>query len=41
MLEAQSEIGGRTKTEKVGDREIDLGATMIHGIGPGDEQKLC
>lgn len=37
VLEANSRVGGRTITEKVGEREIDLGATMIHGIGPGDD----
>lgn len=41
ILEAQTEIGGRTKTVKVGEREVDIGATMIHGIGPGDQLNVC
>lgn len=39
VLEAQDRIGGRVRTESwFGDdgRAVDMGATFIHGFGPGN-----
>ena len=35
VLEANNRIGGRIKTVAIGDSTTDLGASWIHGIGPG------
>ena len=35
VLEANDRIGGRIKSEKIDNTVMDLGASWIHGIGPG------
>ena len=37
VLEGRDRIGGRIYTAPIGDNVIDLGASWIHGIGPGTE----
>ena len=34
-MEAKSRIGGRTYSVPLGEYRADLGASFIHGIGPG------
>ena len=35
LLEARDRLGGRTYTTDIGSDKIDIGASWIHGIGPG------
>ena len=35
VIEAQNRKGGRIHTIDLGDNKVDLGASWIHGIGPG------
>ena len=35
VLEAKDRIGGRVQTISIGDHLVDMGASWIHGIGPG------
>ena len=35
VIEAQERKGGRVYTTTLGDNKVDLGASWIHGIGPG------
>ena len=35
ILEARDRIGGRIHSVTMGENVIDLGASWIHGIGPG------
>lgn len=35
VLESRDRVGGRISTKKLGDGVIDIGASWIHGIGPG------
>ena len=35
VLEASGRLGGRINTEAMGANKVDLGASWIHGIGPG------
>ncbi len=35
VIEARDRLGGRIFTDTVGANKVDLGATWIHGIGPG------
>ncbi len=35
VLEARDRMGGRVDTKQMGDYKVDLGASWIHGIGPG------
>ena len=35
ILEAKGRVGGRVHSEKMGQHCVDMGASWIHGIGPG------
>jgi monoamine oxidase len=35
VLEARNRTGGRINTENMGANKVDMGASWIHGIGPG------
>ena len=35
ILEASARLGGRINTDTMGELKVDLGASWIHGIGPG------
>jgi polyamine oxidase len=35
VLEARNRIGGRINTDTMGTNKVDMGASWIHGIGPG------
>ena len=35
VLEARNRTGGRINTETMGSTKVDMGASWIHGIGPG------
>ena len=35
MLEARNRTGGRIFTDVMGSNKVDMGASWIHGIGPG------
>ena len=35
VLEARSRVGGRINTDTMGTTKVDMGASWIHGIGPG------
>jgi phytoene dehydrogenase-like protein len=35
ILEANGRVGGRVNTEKMGEHYVDMGASWIHGLGPG------
>jgi len=35
VLEARNRTGGRINTENMGTTKVDMGASWIHGIGPG------
>ena len=35
MLEARNRTGGRIFTDVMGPNKVDMGASWIHGIGPG------
>lgn len=37
ILEGRDRIGGRIHTTPMGDGVVDLGASWIHGLGPGTE----
>jgi monoamine oxidase len=35
IIEARDRLGGRVNTQDLGPYKVDLGASWIHGIGPG------
>ena len=35
VIEARDRLGGRVNTENLGSHWVDMGASWIHGIGPG------
>ncbi len=35
VLEARDRVGGRIETVDMGEYRVDMGASWIHGIGPG------
>jgi phytoene dehydrogenase-like protein len=35
VLEARDRTGGRIYTDVMGTTKVDMGASWIHGIGPG------
>jgi len=35
VLESRNRIGGRIDTQTMGTTKVDMGASWIHGIGPG------
>ncbi len=35
VIEARNRLGGRVNTENLGNHKVDMGASWIHGIGPG------
>lgn len=35
ILEARNRTGGRIFTDTMGSTKVDMGASWIHGIGPG------
>ncbi len=35
VIEARDRLGGRVNTEDMGAYKVDMGASWIHGIGPG------
>jgi len=35
VLEARNRTGGRISTDTMGTNKVDMGASWIHGIGPG------
>lgn len=35
VLEARNRTGGRINTDTMGTNKVDMGASWIHGIGPG------
>jgi len=35
VLEARNRTGGRINTDTMGANKVDMGASWIHGIGPG------
>ena len=35
VIEARNRLGGRVNTDNLGEYKVDLGASWIHGIGPG------
>ena len=35
VIEARNRLGGRVDTDNLGEYKVDLGASWIHGIGPG------